>query len=322
MVHAAEDRSVSASSAGAGSASSAGAGPPAAEGGARLDPERLDAFLRVALAEDRGPGDLTSEGLLPPERRARGRLVAKASGIAAGLGVFARVFQILDPSARVELARQDGAPLEPGDVAAHVEGSAPALLIGERTALNLVQRMCGIATLTKRFVDAAGGGARILDTRKTTPGLRFLEKYAVRCGGGENHRFGLFDEAMIKNNHVDVAGRSPAELVRELRARYGERLVIHAEARDEAEALAAIEGGADVVLLDNMDAATLSALVPRLRAAAEGLERTSVELEASGGIDLSTVAAMASTGVDRLSVGALTHSATALDLSFAIEALA
>jgi nicotinate-nucleotide pyrophosphorylase (carboxylating) len=213
---------------------------------------------------------------------------------------------------------QDGALMGPGDVLVEVTGGARALLEGERTALNFVQRMSGVATLARAFVIAAGPGVRLLDTRKTTPGLRVFEKYAVRCGGAENHRFGLWDEAMLKNNHVDLASSSLSEMIGRLRETHGPEMVIHAEARDEAEAFEGVEGGANVVMLDNMSPETMAELCPRLRARAEETGRT-IEIEASGGVNLATVGEIAASGVDRISVGALTHSAPALDLSLRIE---
>jgi len=279
------------------------------------DVERL---LRAALEEDLGSGDATSEPILSAEARARAQLVAKSRGVAAGLGVFVRVFELLDRDVRSQLFVADGGRVCEGDVLAELTGRARALLAGERTALNFVQRLSGIATLTARFVAASGGLVRILDTRKTTPGLRRLEKHAVRCGGGTNHRFGLFDEAMLKGNHVDLAGRDLSELVSVLRARHGAEFRITAEARDEREALAAIRGGADVVLLDNFAPAALAELCPRLRAAAAGRARP-LELEASGGVTLANVAEFAAARVDRLSIGALTHSAPALDFSLRLE---
>lgn len=267
---------------------------------------------------DRGAGDLTSEAIVPVGRRARMRLVAKAPGRLAGLGVFERAFALCDEDSTVRLARRDGDPVAPADEVAVVEGQARALLLAERTALNFVQRLSGIATLTARFVDLAAGRARILDTRKTTPGLRALEKHAVRCGGGENHRMGLWDQAMIKDNHADLAGRPLADVVRALRADVGQEVVITAEARDRAEALAAATAGADVVMLDNFTPEELAVLVPQVRAAVEG---RALELEASGGVDLENVSAIAAAGVDRISIGALTHSAPALDLSLVVEVL-
>jgi nicotinate-nucleotide pyrophosphorylase (carboxylating) len=232
--------------------------------------------------------------------------------------VFARVVELCDPQARIELLAKDGDAIAPGAVLARFEGRARALLLAERTALNLIQRMSGTASATARYVERCAGRARVLDTRKTTPNLRTLEKYAVRCGGGENHRFGLYDEAMVKNNHLDLAGRGLEAVVADLRRVLGDGVRITAEARDEAEALAGIAGGADVVLLDNFSVEALRAACPKLRAAASTRGRA-VELEASGGITLETIGDFAASGVDRISVGALTHSAPALDLSLYLE---
>ncbi len=290
----------------------------------RLTAAQIDAVVVPALDEDRlgpdrlGRGDITSEHVVPAAARARARLVCKAHGRLAGLDVFARVVALCDPHASVELLARDGDPLTHGAVLARVDGRARALLAAERTGLNLIQRMSGVATVTARYVERCAGRARVLDTRKTTPNLRVLEKYAVRCGGGENHRFGLFDEAMVKNNHLDLAGRGLAECLRDLRRAVGAGVRITAEARDEAEARAAVEGGADVVLLDNFSAERLRAAVGPLRAQAAATGRA-VELEASGGITLENIAQVAESGVDRISIGALTHSAPALDLSFYLE---
>lgn len=281
-----------------------------------LDAE-LDRFLEAALAEDVGSGDVTSEVVVPREARARARLVAKEAGVLAGGRVFVRVFERLGAVLELGPLLADGARLAPGTVVLECSGPARALLVGERTALNLVQRLSGIASLTARFVEAARP-ARVLDTRKTTPGLRRLEKYAVTCGGGENHRMGLYDQAMVKNNHLDFAHADLLTLLARLRAEHGPRLVITAEARDEREALAGIAGDADVLLLDNFTPAALATLVPRLMTAARGRTRP-LELEASGGITLANVGAFARTGVQRVSVGALTHSAPALDLSLRLE---
>ena len=314
-----------------------GAAPPRAAAAVSVEPpedSQIDEAVLRALEEDCGgragaPAagrdlvecDVTSTLSVPEGARARAWLVSKSSGRLAGLAVFARVFRIVDPGSRVALEARDGDALAPGQRLATVEGLARALLAGERTAVNFVQRLLGIATLIACYVEACGGAARVLDTRKTTPGLRALEKYAVRCGGGENHRFGLFDEAMVKNNHLDLAGRSLAEVLRGMRAALGERWTITAEARDEREALEGVEGGADIVMLDNMAPARMRELCPRLREAAKGRGRP-LEIEASGGITLATVAEIAASGVDRVSVGALTHSAPALDLSLYLEPLA
>lgn len=278
----------------------------------------IERALRVALEEDLGPGDLTAP-MIPQHARARARLVAKAAGVLAGLGAFRRAFELCDPGVEFEGLAREGELVVPGEELCELRGSARGLLAAERTALNFLQRLSGIATLTRRYVDAAGARARILDTRKTTPGLRELEKYAVRLGGGENHRFGLYDEAMLKENHLALAGGPVEETVCRARAVLGPMRVLHVEARDAAEALAAVRGGADVVLLDNFQPADLIQLVPRLRAARGAAERR-LELEASGGVTLANVADFAATGVDRISVGALTHSAPALDLSLLMEA--
>jgi len=289
------------------------------------DGPALEALLRAALDEDIGSGDLTSRTAVPEGARARARLVAKQEGVLAGLGCFARVFALCDPGVVFESTRHDGETVAPGDELARLEGNARALLMAERTALNLIQRLCGIATRTAsyvRIVEALQGErpVRILDTRKTTPGLRALEKYAVRCGGGENHRFGLSDEVMLKENHIDLAGRSIALVLADLRAAVGDGARITAEARDAQEAREAIQGGADVVLLDNMTPDQMAALVPDLRELGSARGRD-LELEASGGIGADDLRAVAASGVDRISIGALTHSVSALDLSLYLEPL-
>ncbi len=283
-----------------------------------LPPEVLDSAVRAALAEDRRGGDITSENALPPERRALARLVAKEEGVLAGLPVFLRTFELCDPECTVETYAADGDKIAPQQALARIEGRARALLLAERTALNFLQRMCGIATLTARYVRLAAGTVRVLDTRKTTPGLRAFEKYAVRCGGGENHRFGLFDEVMIKDNHIDLSGNGAEELARRVRAGVGPEVRMTVEARDAEEAEGAVRGGADVVLLDNMGPELLARIAPKLRELA-GERGRSVELEASGGIDEGSAPAIATCGLDRISIGALTHSAPALDLSVYLD---
>lgn len=289
---------------------------------ATIDPleyEGLDDVLRWAIGEDVQTGDVTTDVLVSPAIRAVGRLLVKEEGVVCGLEIFERIFKLLDEHTTIETFASDGDFVKPGEIVAEVRGSARILLMGERTALNFTQRLSGIATHTAQFVALIDGRAKLLDTRKTTPGLRAFEKYAVRCGGGTNHRYGLFDEVMVKDNHVSMAhGRSLAEMLLALRATHGEGMVIHCEARDEAEAAEAISGGADVVLLDNFTPEELTALVPKLRTSAEGRSRP-VEFEASGGIRLNTVSAFAATGVDRISCGAVIHSARSLDLSFKFE---
>lgn len=285
-----------------------------------LSADAIDPVVRQALEEDLRSGDVTTQNVVPAEARAKGKLWAKEDGVLAGLGVFTRVFELVDPEVRVELDLADGAKVEAGTLVGHVYGRARSLLVAERTALNLVQRLSGVASVTADYVGriAHVTGARILDTRKTTPGLRALQKYAVRCGGGENHRFGLFDEAMVKDNHAELAGRDLEEAVTELRATLGEGVRVTCEARDEKEARAAIRARAHVVMLDNMTPARIAELLPRLRALGAETGWTP-EFEASGGIVLDNVAGFAEAGVERISIGALTHSAPSLDLSLKLE---
>lgn len=281
--------------------------------------------VRQALTEDLGRADLNLEGdlttrlALVDRRRGRARLVAKAHGVLAGSECAVVAFQLLDPECRIEPSFRDGQSIAPGDVVMRAEGDMAALLAAERTALNFVQRLSGVATVTRRFVDAvAGTGATILDTRKTTPGLRLLEKRAVLAGGGQNHRIGLYDQVLLKENHFGFA--LPAtyeEVVRRCVAAQDAPVV--AEARTVTEALAAVRGGAAVVLLDNFaPGEPLRAAVGAVREAAARAQRR-VAIEASGGVSLATVRAFAECGVDRISIGGLTHSAPAIDLSMLVE---
>ncbi len=269
-------------------------------------------LLRRALREDLGrAGDRTSDAVLPAGAQAQGAIVARAAGTVAGLGISAAAFRVLDPSARVEFRRADGDRVAAGTTLALVRGEARALLSAERTCLNLLGRLCGIATATRALVDAIEGtGARIVCTRKTTPGLRLLEKYAVRCGGGENHRFGLDDAVLIKDNHVAFAGGvRPA--VERARAHVGHMVKIELEVDSPAQLEEALDLGVDVILLDNMKPAGLREAVTLVAGRAV--------LEASGGITLASARAIAETGVDLLSVGWITHSAPALDVAFDLE---
>ncbi len=261
-----------------------------------------------ALAEDLGrAGDLTAQAVVPATATARGRIVARRSGRLAGLPLAQAVFERLDGRVDVRLQAADGDRVAAGATLADLAGPARALLAGERTALNLLGRLSGIATATGQFVDAvAGTRAAIVDTRKTTPGLRALEKYAVRCGGGRNHRFGLDDAVLIKDNHVIVAG-SAGEAVRRARAASGHLVAIEVEITRLDQLEEAIGAGADVVMLDNFGLEQLREAVAR----AAGR----VPLEASGGVTLETVAAIAATGVDLISVGWITHSAPTLDVA-------
>ncbi len=298
-----------------------------------LPPEVQKAALEAALREDLASGDLTSEHCIPERLSARGRLVAKQAGVIAGLPVFEGCLALCCQELKFEALVRDGERVSAGQLLARMAGDGQGLLVAERTALNFMQRMCGVATLTARFVELAAGRARILDTRKTTPGLRAFEKYAVRCGGGENHRFGLFDQAMLKENHFALClasteqGLASAEIAAEdslqavsarLRERLGPDTLMTVEARDESEAQAAVRGGADIVLLDNMSSERMGEIIPGLHELAEQRGR-SLEIEASGGIDEARVAEVAACGVDRISIGALTHSAAALDLSLYLE---
>ena len=273
-----------------------------------------------ALAEDVGSGDITTEATVPAEARARAVIVQKQPGVIFGLGVAAEVFHQAGAGEFERIATEGETHAEIPLEIAIVSGSARALLSGERVALNLLGRLSGIATLTARFVAAAaaeGGTATVLDTRKTTPGLRELEKAAVRAGGARNHRVGLYDAILIKENHIALAGGDLAEVVARARAAHPDRPV-EVECRDIAEVEAALESGADRLLLDNMGPDGLAACVSaRDEHAASGGGRP--ELEASGGVTLESIGAVSASGVEFVSVGALTHSATTLDLSMLLE---
>jgi nicotinate-nucleotide pyrophosphorylase (carboxylating) len=280
--------------------------------------------VRRALAEDLGSdldaaADVTSRLSVPATLRGRVRILAKANGVLAGIACAAEAFRALDATSRVSAIATDGHAFEAGSVVIEAEGVMRALLAAERTALNFLQRLSGVATLTRAFVDAvAGTRARILDTRKTTPGLRALEKAAVVAGGGVNHRLGLFDQVLLKENHFRSALPTSYEDVVRRCVREQARPVV-AEARDLVEAAAAVRGGAAIVLLDNFaPGQALAAAVREVRTAAAAAGR-SVLTEASGGVTLASVRAFADSGVDRISIGALTHSAPAVDLSLLVE---
>lgn len=273
-----------------------------------MTPEELDRIVRAAFAEDLP--DITSEAIFDPGDRGSARFLIKAEGVLAGLAVIESVFRALDSTATVALAAADGDRVQPGDIVAEVGASVTALLSGERTALNLMQRASGIATLTRRFVDAVESTrAKIHDTRKTAPGLRALDKYAVVAGGGRNHRSGLHDMFLVKNNHIDRAGSIAAAVERIRATALPQPLMI--EVRDTRELDEALALAPDFILLDNMTTDQLRDAVRRTAGR--------VPLEASGGITLDTVRAVAETGVDRISVGALTHSVTALDISMRVN---
>ncbi|HVS04497.1 MAG TPA: carboxylating nicotinate-nucleotide diphosphorylase [Thermoanaerobaculia bacterium] len=278
-----------------------------------LPPLLYEGLLRAALAEDLGrAGDLTTDAVAAPGAVAAGELVARQEGCVAGLGVALAAFRLLDPELREEWRAGDGDWVPAGTALARIEGSARALLAAERVALNVLGRLCGIATATRRLVDAvAGSDARIVCTRKTTPGLRALEKYAVRAGGGVNHRFGLDDAVLVKDNHLALAG-GVREAVARVRRRVGHLVKIEVEVDTLEQLDEALACPIDAVLLDNM---SLDALGEAVRRAGGR-----VVTEASGGITLQSAPAIAATGVDLLSVGWLTHSAPALDVAFDLDA--
>jgi nicotinate-nucleotide pyrophosphorylase (carboxylating) len=271
-----------------------------------LDPRHVARVVAAALAEDVGPGDVTTLAVVPPDASCRAHLRTRAAGVPAGLAVAIEAFRQLDPALEIAEHGRDGVPVQPGELLLAIAGRARPVLTAERVALNFVQRLSGIATLTARYVEAVRGTrARIIDTRKTTPGLRQLEKYAVRVGGGGNHRFGLFDGVLIKDNHIVAAG-GVAAAVRAARRAGPHSLRIEVETETLDQVREALDAGADAILLDNMSADTL-----RQAAAIVGGR---VVVEVSGGVTLATVRATAEAGVDLISVGALTHSAPALDL--------
>jgi nicotinate-nucleotide pyrophosphorylase (carboxylating) len=276
---------------------------------APLDPGLFREPVRRALAEDLGWGDVTTEATVPATLRARGLIMAKSRCVIAGLDVAAEAFRQLDPSATFEVRNPDGSCCDPGDVVAEVRGAAAPMLTAERTALNFLQRLSGIATLTRRYVDAAGGAITILDTRKTTPTLRALEKYAVRAGGGTNHRAGLDDGILIKDNHARLAGGLATALQR-LKATRPD-MPIEVEAQSLADVDAAVAGGADIILLDNLSIDDMRAAIQTIAGRAQ--------VEISGGVTLERIPELARTGADYVSIGALTHSAPAADLSFELE---
>lgn len=276
---------------------------------ASLDPALYRDIVRRALAEDIGSGDVTSEATIPASQAARGVLLIKQECVVAGLGVAFETFRQLDSAVTVTATRRDGDRCLVGEKVATIVGPARVLLAGERTALNFLQRMSGIATRTRQFVDATGGTLAILDTRKTTPTLRVLEKYAVLAGGGTNHRAGLYDAVLIKDNHVRLAGGVKAAVA--LARRHRPDLTVEVEAQTLTEVDDAVEAGADIVLADNMSISDIREAVARTRGRAK--------LEISGGVTLARIPELATTGAEFASVGGLTHSAPAIDISFEIE---
>jgi nicotinate-nucleotide pyrophosphorylase (carboxylating) len=302
--------------------------------------QEIEDLVRRALAEDVGSGDATTTAIVPQGTPAKATIMSRQTLVCAGLPIAENVFRALDPKMRIGCLHNDGSFVEPGAELIEIAGEAQAILTGERTALNFLAHLCGIATLTRRFVEQlAGTHARIRDTRKTTPGLRALEKYAVKCGGGTNHRFGLFDAILIKENHIAIAGGVKAALDRahaytSLKMRAPRTasaydaagldpevvgpgpLSVQIEVRDEKELREALEAGAEAVLLDNMTPEEAKRCVELARS----LRRDCV-IEISGGITLDNARAYAETGADFLSSGALTHSASAANLSLLVESV-
>lgn len=274
---------------------------------------QVESIVDLALAEDLSWGDVTTEALISPELEGRGCIRVKASGVLAGVEVASRVFHKVDPQLQVEVLVPDGTRVEAGQVVAIIEGRVASILKGERTALNFLQRLSGIASETARYVEAiAGLPVAVTDTRKTAPGLRPLEKYAVRAGGGKNHRQHLGDGILIKDNHLAALSRQGmtlAQAIQKARAKIARSLKIEVETLEQA--LEAVQAGADILLLDNMSLEDMRQVVERVGGRAL--------TEASGNINLESIRAVAETGVDFVSVGALTHSAPALDISLELE---
>ena len=276
-----------------------------------LAPDVYRELVRLALAEDIGAGDVTTDAVINRAQRARGVLLAKSPCVIAGLDIASEVFRQIDVDVAITVRHSDGSWCEPGTIVAEYQGLAAALLTAERTALNFLQRLSGTATMTRQFVEAAGGRIIILDTRKTTPLLRAIEKYAVRAGGGVNHRRGLDTAVLIKDNHVRLGGGVQTVVERMRAARPG--MPIEVEAQSLSEVDDALRIGADVVLLDNLSTPEIVEAVQRCRGRAK--------TEISGGVTLSRLPELAATGADYVSVGALTHSAASVDLSLEIEPL-
>jgi nicotinate-nucleotide pyrophosphorylase (carboxylating) len=263
------------------------------------------------LKEDIGPGDITTDAIVPEDLHIHGEFIAKESGIIAGLSFIKSLFLLIDQKIVIKQRVEDGRLLQQGQIIAAIEGPAAGILKGERTALNLLQRMSGIASLTRQFVEAISGtNAVILDTRKTAPGLRLFDKWAVQIGGGKNHRFGLFDMILIKENHITTAGNIK-KAVQRVRERYQDRFLLEVEVKNTAELEEAIKLKPDRILLDNMTIAELSEAVR--------INKERIPLEVSGNVSLDNVREIAKTGVDYISVGKLTHSVKAMDISLILK---
>jgi len=281
----------------------------------QLSEEQLDSIIDLALAEDTGGGDITSEALIPPNLYGKASILVKEKGVLAGGEVAKRVFHRIDPSLKVEVLIKDGDAVQPGDTIANISGNVISILKAERTALNFLQRLSGIASLTAQYVaETQKLKAQITDTRKTTPGLRLLEKYAVCAGGGHNHRLHLGDAVLIKDNHLAALramGMDLKDIIAKAKQNAPSGAIVEMEVTNPKEALDAAKAGADIIMLDNMSAQEMRQVVKLVSGQAK--------IEASGGITLANVHQVAMTGVDIISIGALTHSAQALDISLELE---
>lgn len=281
----------------------------------QLTKKQIDRIIALALAEDISHGDITSEALIPPDLSGKASLLVKEKGVLAGIDIAGRVFQRADPLLEVEVLIKDGTAIKPGDIAGNISGSVISILKAERTALNFLQRLSGIASLTAQYVaETSETGAKIYDTRKTTPGLRDLEKYAVRTGGGQNHRLHLGDAVLIKDNHINAlhaTGMSIKDIVTKARRNVPAGITIEVEVTSTSEAQEALKASADIIMLDNMSIEETNRVV--------NMAAGRVKIEASGGITLANVRQIAMTGVDMISIGALTHSYKALDISLELE---
>jgi nicotinate-nucleotide pyrophosphorylase (carboxylating) len=281
----------------------------------QLPEKQIDAIIDIALNEDTGKGDVTSEALIPPELTGKATLLVKEKGVLAGIEVAQRVFRRIDPATRFDILIKDGTMVKPGDTVGAITGSVISILKAERTALNFLQRLSGIASLTAQYAaEVKGTSAKIYDTRKTTPGLRLLEKYAVRIGGGQNHRMHLGDAVLIKDNHIAAmraTGMSLKDIISKARKNAPAGMTIEVEVTSVNEAAEALKAGADIIMLDNMSIDEMQKVVKSIAGKAK--------LEASGGITLANVRQVALTGLDIISIGALTHSYKALDISLEME---
>lgn len=278
-------------------------------------PPVIKEFLKRALEEDLSSGDITTELTIPPEKISEARIIAKSDFVLAGMPFVKELFLFYDPEIEFKMLKDEGSWIKRGEVLAELKGKTHSILACERTGLNILQRLSGIATLTRRFVEEIKGtAARILDTRKTTPCMRYLEKYAVRMGGGYNHRFGLYDGILIKDNHIKAAGGIKEAIgnIKKSRA-FHHLLKIEVEVKDINEVKEALEAGADVIMLDNMDLEKITKAVKIIRE-----KKPWILIEASGNVNLGNVRRIAETGVDFISLGMLTHSAEAADISLKI----